>query len=71
MFGKEHGKVIRDIENLSCSYEFRVANFGEAGFTNQKTGQIHKMYEITKDGFSFLVMGHAGINISQLNKPID
>lgn len=60
VFGKEHSKVCRDIENLSCSEIFRVANFGEATFENQKTGQTHKMYEMTKDGFSFLVMGYTG-----------
>ena len=60
VFGKEHSKVCRDIEGLSCSESFRVANFGEATFENQKTGQNHKMYEITKDGFSFLVMGYTG-----------
>lgn len=60
VFGKEHSKVCRDIEGLSCSESFRVANFGEATFENPKTGQNHKMYEITKDGFSFLVMGYTG-----------
>ena len=60
MFGKEHNKVVRDIENLLYSTDFRVANFGEATFINPKTGQNHKMYEMTKDGFSFLVMGYTG-----------
>ena len=27
-FGKAHAKVMRDIENLNCSDEFRLANFG-------------------------------------------
>lgn len=60
VFGKEHNKVVRDIETLSCSAPFRVANFGEATFQNPKTGQSHKMIEMTKDGFSFLVMGYTG-----------
>lgn len=60
VFGKEHSKVCRDIENLSCSESFRVANFGKATFENKKTGQKHKMYQMTKDGFSFLVMGYNG-----------
>lgn len=29
VFGKEHNKVVRDIENLSCSENFNLANFGE------------------------------------------
>lgn len=76
VFRKEHSKVVRDIENLSCSESFRVANFGEATFKNPKTSQLHRMIEMTKDGFSFLVMGYTGIKaghfkeqfISEFNK---
>lgn len=67
-FGKEHNKVVRDIENLSCSTDFRVANFGEAVYVNPKTGQNHKMYEITKDGFVFLVMGYRGAKAAQFKE---
>lgn len=28
VFGKEHSKVVRDIESLSCSASFNAANFG-------------------------------------------
>ena len=28
VFGKEHSKVLRDIENLHCSNKFRADNFG-------------------------------------------
>lgn len=68
VFGKEHNKVCRDIENLSCSEQFRVANFGEATFENSKTGQLHKMYEMTKDGFSFLVMGYTGAKAGEFKE---
>lgn len=68
VFGKEHNKVVRDIENLSCSTDFRVANFGEATFANPKTGQNHKMYEMTKDGFSFLVMGYTGAKAGEFKE---
>lgn len=60
VFGKEHNKVCRDIESLSCSDGFRVANFGETQYVHPQNGQTYKMYEITKDGFSFLVMGYTG-----------
>lgn len=60
VFGKEHNKVCRDIENLSCSESFRVANFGETPYTHPQNGQTYKMYTMTKDGFSFLVMGYTG-----------
>lgn len=60
VFGKEHNKVCRDIENLSCSMQFRVANFGETPYVHPQNGQTYKMYTMTKDGFSFLVMGYTG-----------
>ena len=49
---------MRDIAKLSCSQEFRHANFGERSYENR--GKIYPMYEITKDGFSFLVLGYNG-----------
>lgn len=60
VFGKEHNKVCRDIENLSCSTPFRVANFGDTPYVHPQNGQTYKMYTMTKDGFSFLVMGYTG-----------
>ena len=58
-FGKEHSKVMRDIQNLACSQEFRAANFGESSYKNEQ-GKIFPMCTMTKDGFSFLVMGYTG-----------
>lgn len=58
-FGKEHSKVMRDIENLSCSNEFRAANFGVSSYISLQNKEL-PMYVITKDGFSFLVMGDTG-----------
>ena len=58
-FKKEHAKVLRDIENLNCSNEFSEANFGLTSYTDASNRQS-KMYELTKDGFSFLVMGYTG-----------
>lgn len=34
IFEKEHNKVVRDIENLSCSVEFNAANFGVISYTD-------------------------------------
>ena len=59
VFGKEHNKVCRDIENLSCSASFNAANFGVIEYTDSR-GRVQKAYEMTKDGFSFLVMGYTG-----------
>lgn len=59
-FGKEHNKVIRDIQNLSCSEEFRAANFGVSSYISLQNKEL-PMYVMTKDGFSFLVMGYTGV----------
>lgn len=59
IFGKEHSKVMRDITNLYCSDDFRAANFGGSSYTSEQNKQL-PMYEMTKDGFTFLVMGYTG-----------
>ncbi|MGM9704512.1 MAG: Rha family transcriptional regulator [Prevotella sp.] len=59
IFGKEHSKVMRDITNLYCSDDFRAANFGGSSYTSEQNRQF-PMYEMTKDGFTFLVMGYTG-----------
>lgn len=58
-FSKEHKKVMRDIENLKCSSEFNRANFGPISYIDT-LGRPQKAYEMTKDGFTFLVMGYTG-----------
>lgn len=59
IFGKEHKNVIRDIENLSCSENFNRLNF-ELIYYKDKMNREQKAYQMTKDGFSFLVMGYTG-----------
>lgn len=59
MFHKRHDHVIRDIKNLDCSEEFTALNFGESKYKDT-TGKYNPMYYITKDGFTFLVMGYRG-----------
>jgi Rha family phage regulatory protein len=59
VFGKVHSHVLRDIKNLACSQEFRDANFGHSTYKSLQGKQM-PMYEITKDGFSFLAMGFTG-----------
>ncbi|WP_082916333.1 Rha family transcriptional regulator [Pseudoalteromonas neustonica] len=61
-FGKLHKNVIQKIENLDCSDKFASANFSahvetvQAGAVKRKS----KVYQMTKDGFMFLVMGFTG-----------
>jgi anti-repressor protein len=59
VFGKRHADVLRDIENMSCSQEFRERNFALSSYITSQSKEL-PMYEITKDGFSFLVMGYTG-----------
>ena len=56
VFEKEHGKVIRSIEDMS---ERGRANFGLTSYTDT-FNRTQKMYEMNRDGFTFLVMGFTG-----------
>ena len=58
-FSKKHFHVIRDIENLECSPEFRKSNFGLTPYLDEQ-GKPRKAYTITRDGFTFLAMGFTG-----------
>lgn len=50
---------MRDIENLNCSKEFRVSNFGYTYYKDLQ-GKRQRKGIMTKDGFTFLVMGYRG-----------
>ncbi len=58
-FGKKHKNVLQAIEKLECSTEFTGLNFQPSEYQDP-TGRILPMYEMTKDGFVFLVMGFRG-----------
>nr|VFK21638.1 MAG: phage regulatory protein, rha family [Candidatus Kentron sp. LPFa]VFK35203.1 MAG: phage regulatory protein, rha family [Candidatus Kentron sp. LPFa] len=58
-FGKRHDNVLRDIEKLECSEEFRILNFEESSYINEQNKQQPE-FEITRDGFSILAMGFTG-----------
>ncbi|ECI3886745.1 peptidase [Salmonella enterica subsp. enterica] len=61
-FKKAHKHVLEKIDNLDCSAEFTSANFS-AHVENIKAGAVNRdsrSYQITKDGFVFLVMGFTG-----------
>ena len=63
VFGKEHFHVIRDIESLQVPDSFRKSNFEVSEYTAKNgIGKTIKypMYNITRDGFMFLVMGFTG-----------
>lgn len=67
IFGKRHDNVVRDIRSLDCSKEFRLLNFEE---TKYKTSQGHNQpgFNMTRDGFVFLVMGYRGKKAAQFKE---
>ncbi|MBP2605502.1 Rha family transcriptional regulator [Acinetobacter calcoaceticus] len=71
LFGKQHKDVLRKIESLECSSEFTSAHFCAHVQTveigNGATRES-KYYEMTKDGFIFLVMGFTGAKAAQIKE---
>lgn len=62
VFGKQHCHVLRDIEALDCSADFRESNFGLT-HEQRKVGATTRLmpyYTMTRDGFTFLAMGFTG-----------
>ncbi|MEN7547545.1 Rha family transcriptional regulator [Rapidithrix thailandica] len=58
-FGKYHKNILRKIEGLHCSSEFKRLNYELSEYTDVR-GRKQKEYVLTKDGFVFLVMGFKG-----------
>ncbi|WP_416729240.1 Rha family transcriptional regulator [Fictibacillus sp. JL2B1089] len=58
-FGKEHKHVLRDINELGCSQDFRQSNFGLSTYKSVQGKELPK-YFITQDGFTLLAMGYTG-----------
>lgn len=58
-FGKLHKDVLRAIKNLECSDDFNQRNFAPVEYSDAK-GEKRPAFNITRDGFSFLVMGFTG-----------
>ncbi|WP_339057358.1 Rha family transcriptional regulator [Candidatus Regiella endosymbiont of Tuberolachnus salignus] len=58
-FVKRHDNVLRAIAALDCSKKFTALNFEESEYTDV-TGRKLPVYQMTKDGFVFLVMGFTG-----------
>lgn len=69
-FDKQHKNVLQKIDTLECSPEFTSANFS-AHVENQLIGVAEReirYFEITKDGFMFLVMGFTGKKAARLKE---
>ena len=59
IWNKRHNDVLRSIRTAECSSEFRVRNFAQSSYKNAQ-GKSQPEYFMTKDGFTFLVMGFTG-----------
>lgn len=67
-FSKRHGDVLRDIENLNCSTDFRERNFAFSKYSVENNNKTYPMYYMTRDGFSILVMGYTGEKAMQFKE---
>lgn len=59
-YGRRHRDVVRKIEQLDIPADFFCANFFAQKHSHPKTGEIYSSYQMTKDGFYFLVSGFTG-----------
>lgn len=70
-FGKQHKHVLRDIQNLDCSEEYLQSNFGpQIRTVEMGKGAVREYpyFELTKDGFMFLVMGYTGAQAAKIKE---
>ena len=67
MFGKNHRDVLKSIRELDCSKEFTERNFALSTYKDD-TGRKLPMYDMTRDGFTFLVMGYRGKKAAQFKE---
>lgn len=58
-FERNHRDILRAIKKLDCSDDFTERNFTLSKYEDS-TGRKLPMYQMTKDGFIFLVMGFTG-----------
>ncbi|EPP7506243.1 Rha family transcriptional regulator [Vibrio cholerae] len=66
-FRKRHDDVLRKVRALNCSRDFNARNFAEVEYKDQK-GELRMAYQMTKDGFMFLVMGFTGKRAAEIKE---
>jgi Rha family phage regulatory protein len=59
LFGRLHKDVLRSVQNMDCSLEFDQRNFTPIEYRDDR-GRKQPSVNMTKDGFTFLVMGYTG-----------
>ncbi|MEI8634689.1 Rha family transcriptional regulator [Vibrio sp. PP-XX7] len=58
-FGKRHDNVLQSIQRLECSEDFARLNFQGSKYRDPNNRE-RDLFHMTKDGFTFLVMGFTG-----------
>ncbi|MET0109121.1 MAG: Rha family transcriptional regulator [Candidatus Thiodiazotropha sp.] len=66
-FNKRHKDVLRKLEVLDCSSDFTERNFALSEYQDA-TGRKLPYWEMTKDGFLFLVMGFTGKKAARIKE---
>lgn len=66
-FGRKHKTILRAIRNLNCSKKFNERNFVPVNYIDEK-GEAREMYNLTKDGCIFLIMGFTGEKAAQIKE---
>lgn len=66
-FSKRHDNIVAKIKSLDCSENFTALNFKESEYKDS-SGKSNTMYEMTKDGLIFLVMGFTGKLAAQIKE---
>jgi Rha family phage regulatory protein len=68
-FRKRHADVLRAIRNMRCSLCFNERNFAFCYINNElQNGKPQPYYQMTKDGFMFLVMGFTGTDADTIKE---
>lgn len=65
-FGKQHKHVADKLRTIECSEQFLTANFSAVKFSHR--GNEYDAWEMTKDGFMFLVMGFTGKKAARIKE---
>ncbi|WP_332773276.1 Rha family transcriptional regulator [Pseudomonas sp. ESBL1] len=65
-FGKLHNHVLAKVRALDCSDHFLNDNFSSVQFEHR--GNTYEAFEMSKDGFMFLVMGFTGAKAAAIKE---
>jgi Rha family phage regulatory protein len=68
-FGKPHKDILAKVRTLGCSVEFTERNFSLCHKNNSlQNGKLQPFYQMTKNGFVFLVMGFTGKRAAEIKE---